>query len=453
MSSIFRPDARSRATWRWGGAIGALLVAQSLLLAALFWWLTSQAHARGAEAEFRADCSQLAAMPPAHRVEEVEEALARDIHRDRFMALFDRSGRLIDGNVARIPAGAPATGSAVLTVSPTRLPGKRHDEARLVVCPMGDGEQLLTGVDLDDAEYANRIVGRALLLALIPALALALAVGLATGRRAARQVDSVRRLTQRIAAGELGERLPVRDPPDSFGLLCLQINAMLDRLQHLVGDMRGIGDDIAHQLRTPLTRLRARVERGMRDAQTAADFDAVSAAALAEIDKLLGIVAALLRIREVEDNARRSRFAPVDLARLLDDACELHRPTAEDRGLRLICAIDPAPPIVGDASLLIEAVSNLIDNAMKFGPAGGHVLVTLHAAAEGTAIIVADDGSGVSTAERSLVTQRFYRGRHDCDGAGLGLSLVKAIADLHGCDLRFAAEGSAVSLVWPAAQD
>lgn len=453
MFSIFRPDARARATWRWGGAIGALLVVQSLLLAGLFWWLTSQAHVREAEADFRADCAQLSAMTPAHRIEEVEEALGRDIHRDRFMALFDRAGRLIDGNVDRIPRGAPATGSAIMTVSPTRLPGKRLDEARLVVCPLGDGERLLTGVDLDDAEYANRIVGRALLLALLPGLALALLVGLAAGRRAARQVDSVRRLTQRIAAGELGERLAVRDPPDSFGLLCLQINAMLDRLQRLVGDMRGVGDDIAHQLRTPLTRLRARVERGMRDARHAAEFEAVSAAALVEIDQLLGIIAALLRIRELEDTARRSRFAPVDLARLVDDACELHRPTAEDRGLRLACHVGPAPAIVGDASLLMEAVSNLIDNAMKFGPAGGRVDVRLDAPNGGVTITVADEGAGVPPGERSLVTQRFYRGRHECEGAGLGLSLVKAIADLHGCALVFAQAGSAVSLVWAPAKD
>lgn len=185
----------------------------------------------------------------------------------------------------------------------------------------------------------------------------------------------------------------------------------------------------------------------MRDAHDRPAFEAVADAALAEIDTLLGIVAALLRIRELEDHARRSRFAPVDLARLVEDACELHRPSAEDRGIALVCAVAPVTPVEGDASLLMEAVSNLIDNAMKFGPAGGRVSLSLEQAGAGAIVTVADDGPGVPVAERSLVTQRFYRGRHECEGAGLGLSLVKAIADLHGFTLRFAENGSAVSLV------
>ena len=171
---------------------------------------------------------------------------------------------------------------------------------------------------------------------------------------------------------------------------------------------------------------------------------------IATIVALLGIVAALLRIRELEDHARRSRFATVDLARLVEDACELHRPTAEDRGIDLTCDITSVGSVEGDASLLMEAVSNLIDNAMKFGPANGRVLLSLRHAGGAVVVTVADDGPGVPRAERSLVTQRFYRGRQDCEGAGLGLSLVNAIADLHGFTLAFADVGSAVSLVAPA---
>lgn len=195
------------------------------------------------------------------------------------------------------------------------------------------------------------------------------------------------------------------------------------------------------------------MERGLREADTRADFEAVADAALAEVDTLLGIVAALLRIRELEDHARRSRFAAVDLARLAEDACELHRPTAEDRGVDLVCEITSVGSVEGDASLLMEAVSNLIDNAMKFGPARGRVRLSLRQDGGEVVVTVADDGPGVPIAERSLVTQRFYRGRQDCDGAGLGLSLVKAIADLHGFTLRFAEVGSAVSLVVPVRED
>jgi signal transduction histidine kinase len=323
--------------------------------------------------------------------------------------------------------------------------------ARLAICKMPDGARLVTGVDLDNAEEALRVVERSLGFGLIPGLVLAVGAGLIAGRRAARQVDAVRLLTERMVAGDFRQRLPVTAHPDSFGILCAHINAMLDRLEALVGDVRGVGDDIAHQLRTPLTRLRARIERGLREASDRAAFAVAGDAALAEIDLLLGIVAALLRIRELEDHARRSRFAPVDLARLAEDACDLHRPTAEDRGIDLRCTIQPVAGVEGDASLLIEAISNLLDNAMKFGPTGGTVILAVRQQGGAAVVTVSDDGPGVPVAERSLVTQRFYRGGQDCEGAGLGLSLVKAIADLHGFRLEFADVGSAVSLIGPAA--
>lgn len=448
-----RTDPRSRAMWRWGGAIAALLVIQSIVVAGLFWALASGSHQRAAERGFAADCTTLAALAPAARQTELRAMLVRDIHRERFLALFDPRGKLIEGNIGRLPVPSPTTGSVIAPVQTTELPGKDSDVARLAVCAMPDGARLVTGVDLDDTEAALRLIERSLVFAVLPGLVLAIGFGLAAGRRAARQVDAVRELTARIVAGDLEQRLPVGPHPDSFGLLCGHINAMLDRLQLLVTDVRGVGDDIAHQLRTPVTRLRARIERGLRDAHDRPAFEAVADATLAEVDTLLGIVAALLRIRELEDHARRSRFAPVDLARLLEDACDLHRPTAEDRGIVLVCEIESVGFVEGDASLLIEAISNLIDNAMKFGPPNGRVLLTLRSDGDTAVITVMDDGAGVPVAERPLVTQRFYRGRQDCAGAGLGLSLVKAIADLHGFTLSFAEHGSAVSLVGSTRQE
>jgi signal transduction histidine kinase len=439
-----------RATLRWGGAIAVLLVVQTIVLAALFWLLATGSHKRHMERGFTADCRALARLAPAARRVEVRAMLTRDIHRDRFLGLFRNDGHLIEGNVARLPAGASLDARSFLAeVRPTELPGKTSDTARLALCAMPDGTRFLIGVDLDESEEALHVVGRSVLIGLAPGLLLAIGFGLIAGRRAARQVDTIRQLTERIVTGSFAERLPVGSKPDSFGRLCSHINAMLDRIQLLVAEGRGVGDDIAHQLRTPLTRLRARVERGLGQAEERKAFEATATAALEDIDKLLGIVAALLRIRELEDQARKSRFAPVDLQELVEDACDLYRPSAEDRDIRLICQSEPVPATDGDASLLIEAVSNLIDNAMKFGPNGGVVLVSLHFGNGRSTITVADDGNGVPLAEQSLVTQRFYRGRHDCDGAGLGLSLVKAIADLHGFTLEFAQRGSAVSLGSP----
>lgn len=444
---MFRPDPRTRATWRWGGAIAAILILQSLVLAGIFWVTATNNHRRAIEHVLLDDCSFFALTPPAERAEELRERLARDIHRERFLALFDANGRRIAGNVATMPVPAPDAGTSfVAPVAPTELPGKTSDVARLTLCPLSDGTRLLAGMDLDDTEEALRLTWQSLLFGLLPGPILALGVGLVAGRRAARQVDTVRLLTERIVSGDLSQRLPVPARPDSFGLLCAHINTMLDRLQMLVAEVRGIGDDIAHQLRTPLTRLRAGLERGLREAEDRVRFEAVIERGLAEIDGLLGIVAALLRLRELEDGERRSRFAAVDLQQLLEDACDLHRPVAEDRGITLLCDCAPVPPIEGDASLLIEAVANLIDNAMKFGPAGGTVRVRLEVDAGVPLVTIADEGDGVPPAERALVTQRFYRGRRDGAGAGLGLALVKGIVDLHGFTLGFAAEGSAVTI-------
>jgi signal transduction histidine kinase len=450
MSSMFPADPRTRATLRWGGAIAALLIVQSLVAAAIFWALLHTSHARDLDQAMAGDCRFFALTPVAERPEELREMLTRDIHRERFLALFDTSGRLIDGNVAdRPPALAGRRRSFTATLTPTELPGKQQDVARITLCALPGGQQLLTGFDLDDSEEALRIAEHALLFGLLPGFTLAIGFGLIAGRRAARQVDAVRQVTQRIVAGALDERLPVSRRPDSFGLLASHINAMLDRLQSLVADVRGVGDDIAHQLRTPLTRLRARIERGMREARDPDEFQAIADAALVEIDQLLGIVAALLRIRELEDHERRSRFAAVDLAQVAADACDLYRPTAEDRGIALHCTTEPVDMVEGDASLLIEAIANLLDNAIKFGPAGGRVTLTTRRSGNTVVVTISDDGAGIPPAERDLVTQRFYRGRRDCGGAGLGLSLVKAIADMHGFALHFADQGSTVSLIAP----
>ena len=440
------PDPRSRTTLRWGGTIAALLVFQSLVVAGLFWLLANGSHRGTAERAFADDCRVMAALPLQARRGEVRNRLNRDIHRDHFLALFANDGALVEGNIAQLPPFTTTAASLIAEVRPTELPGKTRDTARLTVCAMPDGTRLLTGVDLDEAEDALRVVERSLIFALVPGLLLALAFGWAVGRRAVRQVDAVRTLTARIVSGDLDQRLPVGPHPDSFDLLCAHINAMLDRLQLLVTEVRGVGDDIAHQLRTPLTRLRARLERGVRDARDRAEFGAVADETLVDIDKLLGIVAALLRIRELADHARRSRFGPVDLAQLAEDACDLHRPTAEDLGIDLVCVITPVRLAEGDASLLMEAISNLLDNAMKYGPPGGRVTLSLQSVAGAPIVTVSDQGAGVPAAERALVTQRFYRGRHEHDGVGLGLSLVKAIADLHGFTLSFADHGSAVSL-------
>lgn len=439
--------ARRRATWRWGGAIAAILIVQTLLLASLVMTAAVRQQDRSSRTLFAQECRVLGALPPEERPGHIRALIAQDIHRERFLALFDGGGRLIEGNVAAIPD--KGHGPRIATVRPTQLPGKTSDVARLQTCAMPGGGQLLTGIDLDNPEDALRLIGRSTLIAISAGFLLALGFGLAAGRRAARQVDAVRLLSERIMAGDLAERLEIARRPDSFGLLCAHINAMLDRVQALVGDVRAVSDEIAHQLRTPLTRLRAQIERTLGTARDPVQFAAAGEAALFEIDKLLGIVAALLRIREIEDHARRSRFALVDLRRIAEDACDLHRPGVEEAGMRLECLIAPVSAVEGDASLLFEAVSNLIDNAIKFGPSGSRITLSLAMDPDGPLLTVTDEGAGITLAQREFVTQRFWRGRRDTEGTGLGLTLVQAIIQLHGGRMAFATSPSRVILHLP----
>ena len=191
---------RARATWRWGGAIAVLLVAQSLLLAGILFLLVVKNHVSDAEAGFRGDCREFALMGKGERMEELRQALDRDVHRDRFLALFDVDGGLLEGNVAHLPA-SPAGASAIATIRPTDLPGPTSDEVRYAVCTFPDGTRLFTGVDLDDSQYAVRVVERAVLLGLVPGLLLAVGFGLVAGRRAAREGGAGRGGGARIICG------------------------------------------------------------------------------------------------------------------------------------------------------------------------------------------------------------------------------------------------------------
>jgi signal transduction histidine kinase len=221
---------------------------------------------------------------------------------------------------------------------------------------------------------------------------------------------------------------------DDFDKLAAMVNAMLGEIERLIGDIKSAGDNIAHDLRTPLTRLRTRLEGALRRGGEVEEHRAAMEDAIAETDQLLATFRALLRIGEVEAGARRAGFGEVDLVKLVTSAAELFEPLATERGLALTSAIEAAPMVRGDPDLLFEAVANLLDNAVKFTPSGGSVRLSLSAEGE---IAVADSGPGLPAELKDALFQRFNRGdraRH-LPGNGLGLSLVSAVVRLHGFSL------------------
>ena len=257
-------------------------------------------------------------------------------------------------------------------------------------------------------------------------------------------------------AGHLGERLPVHGRNDDFDRLAVSVNGMLAETERLVGEIRGVGDSIAHDLRTPLTRARARLERSRDVVRTPRQFQAAMDHAITQIDHTLTIITAVLRIGEIEHGRRRAAFERIELTGLVGEVAELYDPIAEEKGVTLTLDLKPVPATIGDGDLIFEAIGNLIDNAIKFTPTGSTVRLAL-AARDGAAVVrVEDSGSGIPPAERELVLKRFYRSersRH-LDGSGLGLSLVAAIAGLHEFGFTLGGEqGCVAELVCRAAPE
>jgi signal transduction histidine kinase len=269
---------------------------------------------------------------------------------------------------------------------------------------------------------------------LIPALCIALAAGTFLSIRAQRRVDEVNTKIQRIVAGELRERLPTKGTSDPFDRLAALVNGMLDDIEALVRSIAGVGDDIAHDLRTPLTRVRVGLERARHKATDLAELRGAVDQAMLGLDQSLGIITALLRIAEIEHGRRLAGFGPVKLAALVREVSELYEPIAEDKRLSFVMGADDDVAVHGDRDLLFEAIANLVDNAVKFTPEGGRVELRLARVGDQAVLRVSDTGPGITVDEQDLVTRRFYRSdksRRD-PGLGLGLSLVSAIAKLHG---------------------
>jgi signal transduction histidine kinase len=247
-----------------------------------------------------------------------------------------------------------------------------------------------------------------------------------------------------VQNGDLDRRLVERTGGDEFDRLAGRINATLDRLQALMAALREVTDDIAHDLRTPLTRLRQRLDEAAREPTVEA-----IAAAQAEADRLLDIFAALLRIAQVESGTQRAGFTTVDLSTIAESVAEVYAPAAEDREQTLATEIAPGVMLTGDPALLTQMLANLVENAVRHGRAGGRICLALTA----EELCVTDDGSGIPEAEREKVFQRFHRldASRSTPGSGLGLALVRAVADLHGMTivLEDAAPGLRVRIALP----
>lgn len=377
-----------------------------------------------------------AAGEPTDQLEhELARRLTGDLRQLEYVGIFQADGKHIYGNVTEMPP-APADGMAHM-IEMRRPDGAptQTEPVILVVERRPDGGVLLLGRSLYEIYALRRSVLQALAIGIVPSIILALLAGALLSLRSSRRLQSIRYAINRVVRGDLHERLPVHRRPDDIDDVVRAVNLMLDEIVRLMNQVKTVGDDIAHDLRTPLSVMRARLERGLQSSSDK-ELRATTQQALADLDRALTTVTALLRISEIESGLRRSAFKIVDLAEVCREVFEFYEPVAEAKSIKMTISAPRPVPVIGDADLLREALTNLVDNAIKFTPEGG--LVDIVAKADAPSVRVADNGPGVAPGERDKIFRRFYRcaGHTGIPGHGLGLSMAATIAELHGFALR-----------------
>ncbi len=325
---------------------------------------------------------------------------------------------------------------------------------RIVV--LAGGQFLLVAQDTGQLVAARQLVDEIVLWALGIGMVLSVIGGMLLSSSVLRRIDTINRTSREIMTGRLQERVPVRGINDEFDQLAQNLNAMLDRIDTLVDGIRAVADNIAHDLRTPLTRLRGQLEtfaaRPTLDEATRRELGT----AIGDADQLLATFSALLRIARLESGGHDREWGTVDMGTLLHDAWELYQAVGEDKGIRVVlgATADEPAPVPGDRDLLFQAIANLLDNAIKYSPAGTEVRLDMTRHDDSLDVIVDDQGPGIPAGEHDKVMQRFYRTAAvtGIPGSGLGLSLVSAIAHHHGGSLQLAdnAPGLRVILRLPA---
>jgi signal transduction histidine kinase len=405
-----------------------------LVLFGFVYWQTAAYMTSKIDVLLTEELRVFAANTPEQRLAEIDDRLRKDPDRIKIAGLFGADGHRIAGNMESLPGGLAPDVPADAVVVRVDDRGREMQNVRLAAHPLPSGEVLVIGRNIDEIADIAGIVGRALALGLLPAFALAVAIGMVLSLRALNRLSEVNRRIQRIVAGDLRERLPSRGRDDPFDQLAVSVNRMLGEIEALIHEIAGVGDDIAHDLRTPLTRVRIRLERGREHAATLEELRAVVDVSIAGLDQSLAIVTALLRIAEIEHSRRLAGFSQVRLAPLVREVGDLYDPIAEDKRITLQVEAADETIVHGDRDLLFEAVANLVDNAVKFTPEGGRVELALLRRDGETVIRVKDTGPGIPEIERQAVTKRFYRSDKSrrTEGLGLGLSLVAAIVKLHG---------------------
>ena len=452
-----QPQFMRSNTFHWAFMVGGVFAVFIIVLFGFIYWKIDDYLTARSDRVITAQLEGIAALPPERRLEAIDERLRQDPRGVQLAAIFAADGHRITGNLESLPSDlridAEAQGADIIR---TDRNGREHQTVRAIARRMRNGDVLVLGRNVDEAKEISHVVGQALALGLLPGFSLCLLAGAWLSVRAQKRVEEVNQRVQRIIAGDLRERLPHRSVDEPFSKLAVIVNGMLDEMETMIHALAGVGNDIAHDLRTPLTRARLTLERGRTNAATLEQLQAVADKAIAGIDQSLTIITALLRLAEIDNSRRSAGFGTVALDEMLREVCDIYEPIAENKSIALRVGATQPLTVRGDRDLLIEAVANLVDNAIKFTPEGGKVEIALLRGEDETIVRVTDTGCGISEQEREAVLRRFYRSDkiRNTPGVGLGLNLVAAIVKLHGFRMAIrSGPGCRVEIVCPDRQD
>ena len=365
-----------------------------------------------------------------------------DVHfNDWVYLLVDNSFDYVAGNLKRWPALLRGDGGwSTIAAADWQAKAAKPQTLRATYQILPDGHHLLIGRDTADLDRFGGRVTIGLASAAFLFLVLAAAAGISTSRRSVARIEAINMTSREIMRSGLGERIPLRGSGDEWDGLAENLNSMLDRIEELVETNRQVSDNVAHDLRTPLTRMRGRLERALNQQLDVGHYRSLVNDTISDLDEILTTFSSLLRISQIEARDRTAAFRNTDLSEIVREVVELFEPTAEERAVRLKVFARETVSVVGDRDLLFDAISNLVDNAIKHGGDRREISVAVARCDEGPILSIGDRGPGIPIEERNHVLRRFYRLERSRNrpGNGLGLSLVAAVAGLHGAHIIMA---------------
>ncbi len=418
---------------------GLLMVTVTAVVSVMFYFGTVGVLTRGIETKYVGISDRLVGIYASAGRDGVEAEIRRlledGIDSDTEVYLLaDAQGRFLAGNLSSWPGAVSQdqfSDAKVVRVG-------RRSVSLLFPRRLDNGDLLIVGRDMEDLRQIASLVWKTIAAGATATMLLAFLGATIVRRQVETRLAAIRHTSRTIMAGDMKSRIPASAHRDEFSRLSRDINLMLDRIQQLMDGTMRVSDAIAHDLRTPLTRIRGRLDEVLRMAPDAESLREAAADAIFAIDELMGVFEKLLTIAEAEAGVHRRSMAPVPLGPLVGEVAELYDAMAEETGTSLDTRVDGAPIAVGDKDLLAVAMQNLVDNALKYAGDGAHVRIGASEEGGLVSLTVADDGPGIPEAECANVRRRFYRldAARSRPGNGLGLSLVEAIASLHGGALR-----------------